>query len=195
MSIRMGRFGNAATSKRVSMAALAPLLATAIIWIFAVPPLQSQAPAPANSVALKPEMQPLSFFLGEWKCDGEFIASKKPIAAHISTTPDLDGSWIAFRWTDQSPSTFHALELFGYDKTAHQFTNFIHDNFGGVRLFNSPGWEADTFSWTGNALVPPSAPSERFVIERKSAKEFVITWETRKPAADWTAGDRLICRK
>jgi hypothetical protein len=118
---------------------------------------------------------------------------KKPIAAHISTTADLDGAWIAFRWTDREPSPFHALELFGYDKTAKHFTNFIHDNFGGVRMFISPGWEADTLTWTGNALAASSPASERFVIERKSAKEFAITWETRRPDADWKSGDQLSC--
>jgi hypothetical protein len=195
MTMRLGNFRNAVTSKRVRIAALAHLLATAIIWIIAASPLNSQTPAPTGSSALKPEIQPLAFFLGEWNCEGEFIASKKPIAAHISTTPDLDGAWIAFRWTDREPSPFHALELFGFDKTAHHFTNFIHDNFGGVRLFNSPGWEGDTFTWTGNALATSAAPSERFVVDRKSAKEFVITWETRKPPADWTAGDRLTCKQ
>lgn len=47
----------------------------------------------------------------------------------------MDGSWIAFRWDELAPNPFHALELWGFDKTAKQFTDFIHSNFGGVRLF------------------------------------------------------------
>jgi hypothetical protein len=167
-------------------------LFTLLVLVALAPQMRSQTPASSAPPTLKPDMQPLAFFLGEWNCEGEFIASKKPISAHISTTPDLDGSWIAFRWTDREPSPFHALELFGYDQTAKHFTNFIHDNFGGVRLFNSPGWEADTLTWTGNALA---APSERFVVERKSAKEFVITWEVRRPQSEWAAGDRLTCKQ
>jgi hypothetical protein len=166
-----------------------------LVLLFSAPRMKSQVPSTAAPSALKPAMEPLAFFIGEWNCLGEFIVSMKPVAAHISAAPDLDRSWISFRWTDREPSTFHALELFGFDKTARHFTNFIHDNFGGVRLFNSPGWEGDTLTWTGNELVTSAPPSERFVIERKSAKEFVITWETRKPQADWAAGDRLTCRQ
>jgi hypothetical protein len=194
MDIRFHRFRNALDRKRFKVATLAAL-ATLLVALVVALPTKSQTLASTAPRALKPEMQPLAFFLGEWNCEGEFTASKKPIAAHISTTPDLDGWLIAFRWTDRAPSPFHALELFGYDKTAKHFSNFIYDNFGGVRLFNSPGWEADTLTWTGNALAASAPPSERFVIERKSAKEFVITWETRKQQSEWAAGDRLTCKQ
>ena len=195
MEKRLRRVGDSVTSKWITASAILVWLVFLMALCSAAPATESQTPASTTAAALKPEMQPLAFFLGEWNCEGEFIASKKPIAAHISTTPDLDGSWIAFRWTDREPSPFHALELFGYDQTAKHFTNFIHDNFGGVRLFNSPGWEADTLTWTGNALAAPATPNERFVIERKSAKEFVITWEVRRPQSEWAAGDRLTCKQ
>jgi hypothetical protein len=195
MDKRFGSFRNIPRRMHFKIATLAVLLAVFVALLIAAPQMNSQTPASSAPSPLKPEMQPLAYFLGEWNCEGEFIASKKPIAAHISTTPDLDGAWIAFRWTDQPPSPFHALELFGYDKAGKHFVNFIHDNFGGVRMFNSPGWEAETLTWTGNMLSASAAPSERFVIERKSAKEFVITWETRRPEADWKAGDRLTCKQ
>jgi hypothetical protein len=192
---RVGNFKNIPGGQRFKLTTVASLVAFVVMVAVAVPQIKSQTPGSGASASLKPDVQPLAFFIGEWNCEGEFIASKKPIAAHISTTPDLDGSLIAFRWTDQAPSTFHALELFGYDKIGKHFSNFIHDSSGGVRLFNSPGWEADTLTWTGNMLSASATPSERFVIERKSAKEFVITWETRKPDVDWKAGDRLTCKQ
>jgi len=195
MNLRFGDFRNMLGRKHFKVAMVVVLFALLVALFIGAPRMSGQTPASGASSALNAEMQPLAFFLGEWNCEGEFIASKKPIAAHISTTPDLDGAWIAFRWTDRAPSPFHALELFGYDKTAKHFTNFIYDNFGGVRLFNSPGWEADTLTWTGNMLAASGVLSERFVIERKSAKEFVITWETRKVGADWNAGDRLTCKQ
>jgi hypothetical protein len=194
MGNRFGNFANISGRRQFKGATFGVFFTLFVALFIVAPRMNGQTAGSAAPSALKPEVQPLAFFLGEWNCDGEFIASKKPITAHISTKPDLDGSWIAFRWTDQPPSTFHALELFGYDRTAKHFTNFIHDNFGGVRLFNSPGWEADTLTWTGNVLSASGALSERFVIERKSGKEFVITWETRKPDADWKAGDRLTCK-
>lgn len=157
--------------------------------------MRAQATASDSSSVLKAELQPLSFFLGEWNCEGEFVASKKTIASHIAIAPDLEGSWLVFRWDDKAPNRFHALELWGFDKAANHFTNFIHDNFGGARLFNSPGWDGDTLIWTGNLLAGLPTLDERFVIERKSLKEFVISWDVRKPQADWTTGDRLTCSR
>jgi hypothetical protein len=173
------------------IASLAFLFASLV----AAPGIGAQSPAFDSSSGLKAELQPLSFFLGEWNCEGEFVASKKAIASHIAIAPDLEGSWLVFRWDDKEPNRFHALELWGFDKAANHFTNFIHDNFGGARLFNAPGWDGDTLIWTGNLLAAPPTLDERFVIERKSPKEFVISWDVRKPQTDWTTGDRLICRK
>jgi hypothetical protein len=152
----------------------------------------SSAPA---APSLKPELAPLSFFIGQWSCEGEFINSKKAITSRIAVTPDLDGAWLLFRWDDNPPNRFHALELWGYDKNSKQFANFAHDNFGGARLFNSPGWDGDTFTWTGDALASPPILDQRFVIERKTPSSFVISWQTRKPDADWNTGDRLACSR
>lgn len=182
-------------SPRLSHIGLFSVLLALAASLFTAPLALSQSLASPSSGALKPELQPLSFFIGQWDCAGEFTASKKPIASHISISSDLDGSWLAFRWDDNAPSVFHALELWGFDKSAHHFTNFIHDNFGGVRLFTSPGWGAGTFIWTGDALANPPAASQRFVIERKSAKGFVITWQVRKPPSDWITGDSLTCHQ
>lgn len=157
--------------------------------------MRAQATASDSSSVLKAELQPLSFFLGEWNCEGEFVASKKTIASHIAIAPDLKGSWLVFRWDDKAPNRFHALDFWGFDKAANHFTNFIHDNFGGARLFNSSGWDGDTLIWTGNLLASPPTLDERFVIGRRSPKEFVISWDVRKPQADWTTGDCLICRQ
>lgn len=173
--------------------------------VFAVPFLaaapRAQSPPQVASNGLQPELQPLSFFLGQWDCAGEFTASKKPTAAFVSVSPDLDGSWIAFRWDDKTPGLFHALELWGFDKNTHEFTNYIHDNFGGVRLFKSPGWvhafkssswDDASFIWTGDAPAG-SQRKERFVIQRKPPASFVITWEVSRPGSDWATGDELTC--
>jgi hypothetical protein len=173
-------------------------LPAALTFFFAslmVSGARAQSSAPDSSPALNSALQPLSFFVGQWNCEGEFVAVKKPIAAYIAITPDLGGSWLTFRWDDKTPNRFHALELWGFDKTANHFTNFIHDSFGGVRQFNSTGWEGDTLTWTGNVLAAPGAANERFVIERKSPKEFVIAYDARKPPGNWATVDRLTCRQ
>lgn len=166
--------------------------------------LSPRRAAPANKIqeqpqssALKPELQPLSYFIGQWNCSGEFPTSHKPISSRISISSDLDGYWLAFRWDDNPPSQFHALELWGFDKAAKQFTNSIYDNFSGMRIFHSSGWTGDELTW-GPRDLPPNSPivSERFVFDRKSAKEFVISWEVRRTQAQqWTVGDRLTCQQ
>src|ERR1700683_1264101 len=108
MDKRFGNFGNVLGRKQFKVATLVVLFALLVVMFVGAPGMRGQAGGSAASFALKAEMRAPAFFLGEWNCEGEFIASKKPIAAHISTAPDLDGSLIAFRWTDQAPSTFHA---------------------------------------------------------------------------------------
>lgn len=156
---------------------------------------RAQSSAPNSPPALSSALESFAYFAGQWDCEGEFVAVKKPTAAQISIAADLGGSVLSFRWDDKPPNRFHALELWGFDKTANHFTNFIHDNFGGIRQFNSAGWEGDTLTWTGNVLATPPAANERFVLQRKSAKEFVISYDTRKAQADWATIDRLTCRQ
>lgn len=154
----------------------------------------SQATPPS---ALKGELQPLSFFVGHWDCDGEFVVSKKPTAAHIDVTADLDGQWLLFRWDDKAPGKFHAVEFWGYNKGEKHFSNFIYDNYGGVRLFESKAIDGETLIWVGDMLPAASGAetqiNQRFVLERKTAKSFVISYDTRKPQADWVTVDRLTC--
>jgi hypothetical protein len=154
----------------------------------------SQATPPS---ALKGELQPLSFFVGHWACEGEFIASKKPTAAYVDVTSDLDGQWLMFRWDDKAPGKFHAVEFWGYNKGEKHFSNFIYDNYGGVRLFESKAVDGETLIWVGDMLPATSGAeaqiNQRFVLERKTAKSFVISYDTHKPQADWVTMDRLTC--
>ena len=120
---------------------------------------------------LKPELASLKYFQGSWACEGRFVANGRPISAAMTFAPELDGAWLAHRLYDRPPNPFHALELWGYDKTARQFESFIHDNFGGVRLFTSPGWTGDRLVWTGDALTPDAKEVQHFIFERKSQSE------------------------
>jgi hypothetical protein len=60
--------------------------------------VNAQSPAADSSPTLKAEVQPLSFFVGQWNCEGQFVNSKKPIAAYIAIAADLDGAWLTFGW-------------------------------------------------------------------------------------------------
>jgi hypothetical protein len=171
---------------------LAYLVMLLLVFLLApTPHAQSQN----ASSTVKPELQPLSFFIGQWSCAGEFPASHKPISSRIVFSPELDGSWLVVRWDDNPPNQFHSLELWGFDKAEHHFTNAIYDNFAGMYIYPSPGWIGDELTWTRDLPPNSRATSERYVFDRKSAKEFVVSWGLRKSQADWVTGDRLTCRQ
>jgi hypothetical protein len=176
-------------------AGLITLLAMLSAPLLVAQQISAQTQASPSASAFKTELVPLSFFIGQWNCEGEFVASKKPIASHIGVSVDLGGSWLVFRWDDNAPNHFQALELWGFDKTSKYFINFIFSNSGGARLFRSLGWDGDTLLWTSDALLTVTTVSERFLIERKPPREFVISWQVRKAEANWTTGDRLTCRQ
>jgi hypothetical protein len=151
-------------------------------------------PAYAEAVReFQAPLEPLAFFVGSWECAGEFTASKKPVAAHLGVSADLEGAWLSLRWDDRAPGQFHALELWGFDAAAKRFVNLIFDNFGGVRRFSSPGWGGSSLVWTAEA-ASGAVPGERFVFERKTDRQLTVTWQVRKLGADWTTGDQLTCR-
>jgi hypothetical protein len=158
---------------------------------------QSKDPSAARSApnTLADELQPLAYFQGSWTCEGVFPGSGKPIASNLHFSSGLEGAWLAVQSDDAPPNRFHARELWGYDKSAKRFRNFIFDNFGGARLFTFPGWDGDKLVWTGDAFANTDAPAQRFIFEKTSPQEFVVSWEVRKPQADWAVGDRLTCRK
>jgi hypothetical protein len=143
---------------------------------------------------LKKEIEPLAPFLGEWECSGTFAKSGKPISSSIKISSDLDRAWVIVRHNDLPPNQFHALELWGFDKSSHQFENSVFDNFSGSRKFGSPGWNGTQFIWT-RTEVAPDAVTERFLFDLLSFSKLQITWQVKKPKEDWIVGDTLVCQK
>lgn len=141
---------------------------------------------------LKKEIEPLASFLGQWECTGTFAKSGKPISSALKISADLDGAWVIVRHDDHSPNQFHALELWGFDKSAHQFENSVFDNFSGSRKFVSPGWNGTQFIWT-RADVAPDAATERFLFDLLPSGRLRITWQVKRPKEDWIVGDTLTC--
>jgi hypothetical protein len=151
--------------------------------------------AQSASQEFKPELEPLAYFRGAWSCEGHFFQGNRSIAADMTYTSELGGTWLMHRHDDRPPNQFHALELWGYDKTAKHFVSFLHDSLGGVRLFTSPGWETDRLLWTGNALAPNSKIVEHFIFERKSESRFVMSYEWKNGDAAWTPVDTVTCTR
>ena len=108
----------------------------------------------------------------------------------MTFAPELNGAWLAHRHDDRPANPFHALDMWGYDRTLKQFVSMLHDSGGGVRMFTSPGWEGSKLVGTGDALYKSS---QRFIFERTNEHQFVMSYEVRSAAGAWMPVDTTTC--
>lgn len=141
---------------------------------------------------LKQALRPLGFFAGQWSCAGHFNTNGKAIASTETFTADLDGNWLRMRHDDRPPHSFHALEMWGYDKAAKRFTGYVFDNFSGARRYTSSGWQGDRLTWR-NASA--DAPTDRFVFKRHGSHEYRVTYARSRDGKVWRDIDTLICKQ
>jgi hypothetical protein len=156
---------------------------------------QKDATQSASPVQLGKELETLAYFTGHWSCQGVFPSNGKPIASQIVFAPDLAGAWLTVRHDDLPPNRFHAFEMWGFDKEAKQFVNFIYDNFGGARKFTSSGWSENAMIWAGESLKASPVALERFVFRRVDSGQFLVNYEVKRGPDDWAIGDTLTCKK
>jgi hypothetical protein len=150
--------------------------------------------AEAATTELKPDLAPLAYFLGDWDCSGKFDASGKAINAHQHFAPELDGAWLTFRHDDTPPFNYHALSEWGWDSTHKKFVMTVQDNFGGVRVFYSAGWNSTQLQWDGDAVGNASNPAQRFSFDRVDDRHFKVSYFTLKNNA-WSRMDSSTCIK
>ncbi len=156
-------------------------------------PVAAKMSAAEPELALAAELQPLAFFERRWNCAGRFVQSGKPISSTETFAPDLEGHWLSMRHDDQPPFSFHALELWGFDKTAGQFSAYIFDNFSGIRRFTSPGWADNRLVWTDTASV--GGATDRFLFERKDSAQYQVTYAVSRDGKTWADVDTLQCQR
>ncbi len=97
-------------------------------------------------------IETLAFFDGRWHCEGKFTGSGKAISANLEFEPILAGRFLLFRHNDEPPFDYHAWSEWGWDANTRQFVSTTQDSTGGIRLFRSPGWVAQTLAWSGGNL-------------------------------------------
>ncbi|HEY6330504.1 MAG TPA: MBL fold metallo-hydrolase [Blastocatellia bacterium] len=148
----------------------------------------------ASQAALKPEIEVFKPLIGNWTCSGEFNSNHAPISSTISFEPQLDGAWLEVKHKDEPPNRYISQEMWGYDKDGKVFVAVIHDNFGGVRLFSSPGWSGDALTWTGDTLMAGQKLAQRFIYEKAISGNIVVRWQVNKQG-NWIEGDHLTCSK
>jgi hypothetical protein len=151
-------------------------------------------PSRAATPALKPELAPLAYFVGDWECSGKFDANGKSIDAHQHFDVDLDGAWITFRHDDKPPFNYHALSEWGWDSAHKKFVMIAQDSSGGARVFYSSGWESTQFLWEGGAVGSATPAGERFSFDRLDDHHFKVSYFFLKDGA-WSRMDSSTCTK
>jgi hypothetical protein len=162
-------------------------------WLLPDGTLVWKLPAHDTAYRARNAIAPLNglfaYFTGRWHCAGAF-ASGKPIASTATFAPDLEDHWLAYHHDDTPPNRYHALSLWGTDAQTKRLVSVIHDNFGGVRTFVSPGWDGHTVVFTDDA------DHARFTYTADSIAAFRMRYEaSRDSGRTWTLGDSLTCAR
>lgn len=136
----------------------------------------------------------LSFFIGNWKGDGEFANGKK-ISADLTFKISLDSSWISYEHVDKLPNRYKATSMWGIDATG-QFVAYAFDNFQGHRKFVSNGWkEGKLILSTSEFYAQRGIVFQHFIYEKIADRSFKMTYETSSDGIRWVLGDYLIFTK
>lgn len=143
------------------------------------------APAAMAMPKPAPEMAQLKFFVGNWRCNGKAEASPFGPAHGSKTTTrgkiDLDGFWLTVSVDEQkskeSPMPIHGRFASTYDGAGKKFVGLWYDNFGAWELMTSPGFEGDTITFSGDAMMGGQKIPAKDAFTRKGDKEMVHTGE------------------
>jgi hypothetical protein len=157
-------------------------------------PALLSAAQPRTAVAADDSLATLtSVFVGSWRCQGHF-ANGHAISSAESFTPTLDGHWLLQEHSDHAPFNYRAHALWGFSEDLKRFTLTIYDNFGGQRVFTSPGWEQSVLIFEVQALLAPPARQERFRYQRLASGGYSVEYQVLDKSGAWKMGDVLECR-
>lgn len=164
--------------------------------VVAAPKSQVPAAQPRDPQArFKQTVAPLAAaFVGSWDCAGEFLNGTK-IAATISVTLELDGTWLQVRHADKPPHDFKALAMWGVEASSGKLISVMHDSFLGARLFTSDGWSNRTIRFESTRLMSAPMRRERFTYAVKPDGKFRMDYEVSKDGSTWKLGDYIVCTK
>jgi hypothetical protein len=152
-------------------------------------PLLAMAATPPN--LLSSELAPLGFFLGHWRCAGQFPNSA-PIRSRETFAPTLNRHWLRMDHADDPPNRYAATAWWGYDLAARQFVVTVFDNSGGVRHYVAAGWQGDTLTLENTAQ---SGYVDRFSYQRLGDSAYRVSYAHKDTAGAWQPGDVLTCTR
>lgn len=142
------------------------ILPIALGWLAACHPSAAAPPPAAPRPRLAPEMERLSFYVGEWQCRG--VSTEESGARHevpnlrVTVVPVLDGTWLEVRvFEGATPAT---SELKGYDRHAHRYRHVWASGEGQSGSYTSTGWDGDHMTF--EADHPEPGRRERAIFTR-----------------------------
>jgi len=149
--------------------------------------------------AARADLQP---FIGTWDCKGtEFQSARGPEHATRTRLVNdwvLGSEWVAIdareTKTKENPNPLRVSVFLGFDKRTKKLVAAGFDKFGGYWTQEAPGWNGDTITFEGpNHVGEETMPlRDRFV--KKSATEFVHTYDFEMNGEWKKLGDET-CRK
>lgn len=148
------------------------------------------AETPATSAPTAP--LPLDYFLGAWHCDGVFPGSGKTISSTMRFERDAATGALIKHHDDTPPASYHAFEVWSSTASEGHYNAAIVDNFGGVRDFNTQGWQGDELTWNAASQVQPR---QQFVYTKLGADRFRVNRRVAKKEPSFVVGDTLTCKR
>jgi hypothetical protein len=149
--------------------------ALVILGAFAALPAVSQPPAASGPPAPSPEVGQLSYFVGDWSCQGKADASPMGPAhstrATVHISKEMGGFWIVGRYaevksaTNPNPMIFHFVQ--GYDGTAKSLVMDCFDGFGDHCHQTSAGWKDGKLVYSGEQTGSSPATQVRDTFTKK----------------------------
>lgn len=153
----------------------------------------AQTSSTNSSEKLQSQLALFDGWLGQWRCEGKFIKSGKPISSTLRLSSALQGRWIEMQQDDLPPNRFHALEYWGYDEKAGKFTATVFDNFNATsRVFEAKPITNGMLTWNRDITGGP-ASAEQFLFDNADSK-LKITYQVMKDGS-WAVGDVLTCSR
>jgi uncharacterized protein DUF1579 len=176
--------------------------AAMILSAFAALPAFSQAPAPSGPPTPAPELAQLSFFAGDWTCQGKAEASPMgpahATAGKVHISNDVGGFWYVGHYAEQKtaenphPMVFHFLQ--GYDASTKTFVMDCYDAFGGHCHGTSSGWQGDKLVYTGESSGAGPAMPVRDVFTKTGDASLEHAGEMQIEGK-WIATDHETCTR
>lgn len=174
-------------------------LLSALVILAAALPAFAQAGGPPTPSS---ELAQLSFFAGDWTCQGKAEASPMGPAhattgkVHISN--DVGGFWYVGHYEEQKtaenphPMVFHFLQ--GYDASAKTFVMDCYDVFGGHCHGTSAGWQDGKMVYTGESSGTGPAMPVRDTFTKTGDASLEHAGEMQMEGK-WIATDHETCKQ